>query len=84
MEVKVNIPEYIGDGLRSEWEDGFELEVKIDRDTIVILANNAGLVSLAKQLLTLAQDNVPSGFHFHFDDYNSLEDNSAALIIEKK
>lgn len=84
MEVKVNIPEYIGDGLRSEWEEGFEIEVKIDRDTVVILANKAGLVSLAKQLLSLAQDIVPSGFHFHFDDYNSLEEGSVELIIEKQ
>lgn len=84
MEIKVNIPEYIGDGLRSEWEEGFQIEVKIDRDTIVVLANKAGLISLAKQLLTLSQDNVPSGFHFHFDDYNSLEEGSTEIIIEKK
>lgn len=30
MEVKINIPEYTGDGLRLEWEDGFEIEVKIE------------------------------------------------------
>jgi hypothetical protein len=84
MELKINIPEYSGEGLRSEWEDGFEIEVKSDGDSIFILANKAGLVSLAKQLLTLAQDNVPSGFHFHFDDYNSLEEGSTELIIEKK
>ena len=84
MEVKVNIPEYVGEGLRSEWEDGFEIEVKIRHDNIVILANKAGLVSLAKQLLTLAQDNDPSGFHLHYDVYNSLEEGSEKLIIEKK
>jgi hypothetical protein len=84
MELKINIPEYSGDGLRSEWEDGSEIEVKSDRGSIVILANKAGLVSLAKQLLTLAQDHVPSGFHFHFDDYNSLVDGSTELIIEKR
>jgi hypothetical protein len=84
MELKVNIPEYSGSGLRSEWEDGFEIAVKCDRENIVILANKAGLLSLAKQLLTLAQDNVPPGFHLHFDTYNSLEEGSTELIIEKK
>jgi hypothetical protein len=84
MELKVNIPEYSEEGLRSEWEDGVEIAVKNDRDTMIILANKAGLISLAKQLLTLAQDNVPSGFHFHFDDSNALENGSTELIIEKK
>lgn len=84
MELKVNIPEYNADGLTSEWEYGFEIEVKSEGNNIVILANKAGLVSLAKQLFTLAQDNEPSGSHFHFDDSNSLEDGSTELIIEKK
>jgi hypothetical protein len=60
-------------------ENGFKIEVKIKGDIIAISANKAGLVSLARQLLTLAQDNVPSGSHFHFDDYNSLEDGSTEL-----
>jgi hypothetical protein len=83
MELKINVPEYSGDGLRSEWEYRFEINVKSDENNIVISANKAGLISLAKQLLTLAQDNVPSGCHFHFDDYNSLENGSTDLIIEK-
>ena len=50
---------------------------------ILISANKAGLVSLANHLLALAQDDVKIGTHIHFDDLNSLEENSVGLIIEK-
>lgn len=49
----------------------------------MITANKPGLISLAKQLLTLAQDKVPSGYHLHFDEFNSLEEKSYELIIQK-
>ncbi|MDQ0640979.1 hypothetical protein QF042_004544 [Pedobacter sp. W3I1] len=83
MEIIVEIPEYTGEGLRSEWEYGFEIETKINDGEFLISANKAGLISLAKQLLTLAQDSVPSNYHLHFDEYNSLEEGSVELIIQK-
>lgn len=84
MEIKLNIPEYNPDqGLKSTWEDGFEIESRIIDNEIVISANQAGLISLAKQLLTLAQAEVPTGAHFHYDDSNSLEESSKGLIIQK-
>ena len=43
--------------------------------------NKAGLITLAKTLLTLAQENVPSGTHVHMDEYNFLEDGSQELIL---
>ena len=48
-----------------------------------IKANNSGLLSLARHLITLAQNNVPDGSHFHLDEYNSLETGSSDLIISK-
>ena len=38
---------------------------------------------MAKQLLQLAQNEVPKGYHLHYDEYNSLEDGSVEFIIEK-
>ena len=64
-----------------EWVDGFEIRVTADRQEAVISANRAGLLSLARQLETLA-DAAP-GEHIHYDVYNSLEEGSAALIIER-
>ncbi len=63
-----------------EWVDGFEIRVKADGD-VVIGANREGLLSLAKQLNALAEQ--PQGSHIHYDEYNSLEEGSAELVIEK-
>ncbi|WP_448697932.1 hypothetical protein ACFGVR_14055 [Mucilaginibacter sp. AW1-3] len=85
MEIKVEIPEYdVNSGLISHWEDGFEITTNIVNDQISITANKAGLISLAMKLLTLAQDSVPIGGHFHFDEYNSLEPGSVELVVEKR
>ena len=62
-----------------EWVDGFEIRVKVDHDTVVISANKEGMLSLAKQLTALAEA-VP-GQHIHYDEYNSLEDGSAEMIV---
>ena len=64
-----------------KWIDGFSINVGIDNDTVVISANKEGLLSLADHLMTLA--NETSGYHFHLDEYNSLENGSKELIIEK-
>lgn len=84
MELKLTIPEYSdATGFISEWEDGFEIGTKIEDGVIQIILNKAGLISLGKQLIALSQDAVPSGYHLHFDEYNSLEEGSIELIIEK-
>ena len=46
----------------------------------VIRANRNGLITLAKILLTLAQENVPAGSHVHLDEDNFLEDDSSELV----
>ena len=66
--------------MKIEWVDGFEIRVKVDND-VVIGANREGMLSLAKQLTELAEQ--PPGSHIHYDDYNSLEEGSTGLIIEK-
>lgn len=84
MKHIIDVPEYDSDrGLRTEWDDGFEIAVRVDDGEVVISANPAGLRSLARHLLVLAQDATPAGHHLHLDESNSLEDGSAGLIIEK-
>lgn len=85
MEIKLTIPEYTQDkGIQYHWENGFDIQTKVENGVINIIANKAGLLSLANHLLNLAQESVPPGYHLHFDDYNSLEDGSSELIIQKK
>lgn len=63
------------------WEDGFEIAVRIEDGQVVVSANKAGLRSLARQLTALAESEP--GAHIHLDQYNSLEDGSVELVIER-
>ena len=64
------------------WEDGSTVKVRVeDGETVVISANKEGLLSLAAQLTDMS--NEETGCHIHYDAYNSLEDGSPELIIEK-
>ena len=67
--------------MKIEWVDGFEIQVKVENGTAVISANREGMLSLAKQLISLA--NGAPGDHIHYDEYNSLETGSAEMIIER-
>ena len=64
-----------------KWKDDFEIRFLIEGGTAVISANRDGLLSLAEQLTALAGEEP--GSHIHYDEYNSLEDGSHELIIEK-
>ena len=64
------------------WVDGFEISVEKQNDAVVLTANKEGLLSLANHLKALAEESP--GCHFHLDEYNSLEEGSAELIVVKK
>lgn len=65
-----------------KWQDGFTIKVSVDYENkVVISANKKGLLSLATQLNALAEEGI--GSHNHYDEYNSLEEGSSELIIEK-
>ena len=84
MNVLMKITEYDPkQGMRFNWEHGFSIETRIDKNAVIISANEAGLRSLANHLITLAQKTIPSEYHFHLDDSNGLEEGSCELIIEK-
>jgi hypothetical protein len=84
MEIKLNIPEYQKDtGIKYNWQNGFSIKIEIEDNTVLIKANREGLMSLANHLVNLAQQDIPWGYHAHFDDLNSLEEGSSELIVEK-
>ena len=68
--------------MKIEWVDGFEIRVSIASGGAVISANKEGLLSLAKQLTALAEETP--GSHIHYDENNSLEEESAELIFVRK
>lgn len=63
------------------WFDDYRISVRTDDEETVISANREGLLSLAEQLTALAEEE--SGSHIHYDEYNSLEEGSTDLVIEK-
>lgn len=63
------------------WEPDAAIRVTLENGTLILSANEAGLVSLSRHLLSLA--NETAGSHLHLDDSNALEDGSAELILEK-
>ena len=84
MKVSLNIPDYSPDmGMVLNWENDFQIKVSNENGTISIEANTEVLISLANHFLNLAQNSVPTGTHIHFDKFNSLEDDSLELLIEK-
>ena len=83
MIVEVHVPEYSREqGIRTDWDDGFEIRVRVDAEGATISANATGLRSLARHLLVLAQETVPAGRHVHLDG-DDLEPGSATLILER-
>jgi hypothetical protein len=87
MILNIEVPEP-EEGYGSAWEPGFKISTQVytslqEGHTMIIHANRAGLISLARYFLMLAQQNIPVGEHYHFDDYNSLEKGSVELIIDK-
>lgn len=67
--------------MKIEWVDGFEIKTVVVNNEIIISANKEGMLSLAKQLLTLAEGTP--GDHIHYDEHNALEEGSAEMIIER-
>jgi hypothetical protein len=85
MEIILEIPAYHSrDGLRNTWIDGFEIQVRYERNQVFIVANSEGVLSLAGHFATLAQKEVPSSRHFHLSESSGLEPGSVDLVIGKR
>ena len=67
--------------MRIRWVDGFQIRAAVHDGEVVISANREGMLSLANILLDLAEET--SGTHIHLDEYNSLDDESCELVIER-
>lgn len=60
------------------WIEGFTLRVRIKKRYGDYFRQQRGI---AVHLTALAKE--PPGSHLHLDKFNSLEENSATLIVEK-
>jgi hypothetical protein len=83
MDKVISVPDYRADaGLLLSWDEGFEIELSVTEAEVVIKANRAGLTSLARHLLTLAQDGVSGGTHIHLTADQAI-DSEIDLILER-
>ena len=83
MEKVVIVADYRPDeGLRFSWDEGFEIAASVTRSEVLIKANRAGLTSLARHLLTLAQEGVSGGMHIHLTADQEVE-SEVDLILER-
>ncbi|WP_078889836.1 Imm32 family immunity protein [Streptomyces sp. NRRL S-1813] len=83
MDLVISVPDYrVGEGLQFSWDDGFEIELEVGSTEVVLKANRAGLTSLARHLLTLAQQGVHEGSHIHLTADQEIE-SQIDLVLER-
>lgn len=83
MELKINIPDYDGDAMDVVWQDNSYYSTEVFDDEILIKANSAGLISIAKQMLYMAYNDLLKGRHVYYDQFFTKMNNKYSLIIEK-
>ena len=83
MEVKVNVPDNPAEGIVATLAEDYRIQIVFEDGEVGIWADKEGLLSLARQLLFLAQEAVPSGRHIHFGPDSGLDENSLACLIGK-
>ena len=82
MQVTVHVNEMEpGQWLRLSWDPRAFIRV-VAGEEVVISCNRPGLLTLARHLLTLAQDGLAPGTHVHLDETNGLEPGSSDTILE--
>ncbi len=86
--VEIEVPQYSPhSGLPFVWhhlddEDSI-IDVRPNHDAVEISANRAGLISLARYLLSLASEGTPPCYHGHFHQEMGLEKGSMHLILQR-
>lgn len=85
MIVNIEIPDYEYDGLDVIWEDNAHYKLFIYKQSVHLVANTEGLMSLAKQMIYLAVNDVPEGSHVHFDKFfTKMNDLPIEFVVAKE
>ena len=83
MKITLDIPDYDGDSVDVVWENGSKYAINIVDNNVVISANKGALVSMAKQMLYMAYNDIPEGSHVHYDSFFTKINEEYELVIEK-
>jgi hypothetical protein len=71
-------------GLELVWENDARIKLEKRFEWVVLIANAAGLRTMASHLLSLAETGVTSGHSLHLDDSNGLEPGSIGVILQRE
>ena len=83
MIVKIDLPDYDENGIDIIWEEGSRYHIMVSKETVEITANKNALISIAKQMLYLAYNDLPSGSHVHLDSFFTGQQQDVELTIAK-
>lgn len=84
MKVTLDLPDYDGNAVDVIWENGAKYVLKVFDNTVTLSGNKEGFISLAKQLLYFAHNDLMNGDHVHLDGFfTKMEDIKYELVIEK-
>lgn len=84
MKIEIEIPDYDGNALDVIWDHGGKYTIVNLGNDVIIKANEKGLISLAKQMLYIALNDLPEGSHVHYNSFfTCITDSLHELIIEK-
>lgn len=84
MKINIELPDYDGNAVDVIWGENAKYNLKICDNTVILSANKEGLISLAKQMLYFAHNDLMKGDHVHLDGFFTKMDNiEYELIIEK-
>lgn len=86
MKIIVDIPDFDGNGIDVIWENGSNYIIKTEKNTVTLMANKNGLISLGKQLLYMAYNynELPIWSHVHFDSFFTKRNiDDVELVITK-
>lgn len=84
MTVVLELPDYDGNALDVIWEDNASYTAEVFENDILIKANRQGLISMAKQMLYMAYNDLPLGSHIHYNKFFTKTESKYDLIIEKE
>ena len=84
MKVSFDIPDYL-DSMDIIQDENAKLNISVEEGEIYLGANKEALISLAKQMIYMSNNNLPYGSHIHLDNFFCSNWNgNYSLIIEKK
>lgn len=85
MKIILEVPDYDGEALDVIWENGANYKIDVSSNEIVLSANQQGLISLAKQMLYMAHNDLLIGSHVHYDSFfTKLNTSKFNLLIERQ